>query len=209
MNHRRRRRVGGSGRQVQRAVEAFQSGGIVVVRDEMHRENEGDFVLAAQHATPEAINFLLHAGRGLVCVALSGERCDELRLPLMVEDNTESMGSAFTVSVDARNGTTTGISAADRATTARLLADPTAGPEDFRRPGHVFPLRAADGGLRERRGHTEACLELTRRAGLRPAAVMCEILNEDGSMARHADLLALCDRYDLPLISVRDLLSEP
>ncbi|MFQ6098865.1 MAG: 3,4-dihydroxy-2-butanone-4-phosphate synthase, partial [Armatimonadota bacterium] len=119
-------------------MEAFQSGGIVVVRDEMHRENEGDFVLAAQHATPEAINFLLHAGRGLVCVALSGERCDELRLPLMVEDNTESMGSAFTVSVDARNGTTTGISAADRATTARLLADPTAGPEDFRRPGHVF-----------------------------------------------------------------------
>jgi 3,4-dihydroxy 2-butanone 4-phosphate synthase / GTP cyclohydrolase II len=166
------------------AAEHYRQGRFVIIADDQDRENEGDLCLAAEHVSTEAINFMAREGRGLVCVSLTEERCDELGLAPMVEQNTSSYGTAFTVSVEARGKTTTGISAADRAQTVRTLVDPRTKPHDLLRPGHTFPLRARKGGVLKRAGHTEASIDLARVAGLMPAAVICEILNDDGAMAR-------------------------
>lgn len=188
------------------AIEDIRAGRIVIVVDDGARENEGDFVLAAEKATPEAINFLAKEGRGLICVSLEGSRLDELGLAPMVSQNTAKMGTPFAVSVDAIRGTTTGISAYDRAVTIQALVDPGTKPEDLARPGHVFPLRAMAGGVLRRAGHTEASVDLAALAGLRPAGVLCEIMSEDGSMARVPELLALAEKLDLKIIAVRDLI---
>lgn len=188
------------------AVQEIADGGMVVVVDAEDREDEGDLVMAAAHVrTPDAA-FMVRYGSGVVCVALTGERCDALDLPLMVgEGNTEHQGTAFTVTVDLAAGTTTGISAADRAATTRALADPAVHGGAFTRPGHVFPLRARDGGVLERPGHTEAAVELARLAGLAPAGVICEIVNDDGSMARRPDLFRFAAEHGLPIITIADL----
>ncbi len=192
---------------VQDALAAFARGDVVVVLDDAARENEGDLILAAEFATPDKLSFLLRHTSGVLCCALTGARCDALDLPPMVPSNTDAMGTAFTVSVDARAGTTTGISAADRATTVQALADPSTRPADLARPGHVFPLRARDGGVLTRAGHTEAAVDLARLAGLQPAGVICEVVTADKSgMARGAELRRLAARYELPLITVADLI---
>ncbi|MBI4912110.1 MAG: 3,4-dihydroxy-2-butanone-4-phosphate synthase [Acidobacteria bacterium] len=180
---------------------------MVVVVDDEDRENEGDLTLAAERATPEAIAFMATHGRGLICAALEGERLDALAIPLMVQDNTSPFETAFCVSVEARDGTSTGISAHDRARTILALADPSSRPEDFVKPGHVFPLRARKGGVLARTGQTEASVDLARLAGLRPAGVICEIMKDDGSMARVPDLVPFCARHGLPLITVADLVA--
>ncbi|NJP67779.1 GTP cyclohydrolase II [Streptomyces spiramenti] len=192
---------------VDRAVADLVAGRPVVVVDDADRENEGDLVAAAETITTETVAFMMAQCRGLICVPMAGEDLDRLRLPQMVPDNTDSMGTAFTVSVDATaaHGVTTGISAADRAATIRLLADPGASPGDFTRPGHVFPLRARDGGVRERPGHTEAGVELARLAGLRPAAAIVEIAGEDGVMLRLPQLIPFARRHGLTVISIEDL----
>jgi 3,4-dihydroxy 2-butanone 4-phosphate synthase/GTP cyclohydrolase II len=191
---------------VEQAVAELQLGRFVVVVDDEDRENEGDLVLAAEKATPEKINFMAREGRGLICLALTGERCDELGLPMMVEENTSNFGTAFTVSIEARGRTTTGISAADRAATVLAAVDPKTKPLDLLRPGHMFPLRAAAGGVLKRAGQTEASVDLARIAGLHPAAVLCEIMNEDGTMARVPDLTKFCERHGLVLVTVADLI---
>jgi len=178
----------------------------VIIVDDEDRENEGDLCLAAEHVTPEAVNFMAREGRGLVCVSLTEERCDELDLPPMVEQNTSNYGTAFTVSVEARGKTTTGISAADRAATVLAAVDPKTKPSDLLRPGHMFPLRAAAGGVLKRAGQTEASVDLARIAGLHPAAVLCEVMNEDGTMARVPDLTKFCERHGLVLVTVADLI---
>ncbi len=188
------------------ALAALRAGRMVVVVDDAERENEGDLTAAADSITPETINFMARHGRGLICVAMTGERLDGLAIPMMTERNTSNFGTAFCESVDARAGVTTGISAADRAHTIRLLADPAARAEDFARPGHVFPLRAREGGVLERAGQTEAAVDLARLAGLYPAGVICEIMNEDGTMARAPELAEFCRRHELPLIAVADLI---
>jgi 3,4-dihydroxy 2-butanone 4-phosphate synthase/GTP cyclohydrolase II len=180
---------------------------MVVVVDDESRENEGDLVLAAEFATPEKIAFIVRHTSGLICVPLSAERCDELRLNPMVAENTDSHGTAFTESVDVRGRTTTGISAADRAATARALADPMTRPQDLSRPGHMFPLRARPAGTLKRAGHTEAAVDLARLAGCRPAGVICEIVNPDGSMARLPRLREFAAEHGLPLISIADLVA--
>ncbi len=190
---------------VEDAVAAIGRGELVVVVDAADRENEGDLVLAAEHATAEKVGFLVRHTSGLICVPLTGERLDLLGLPLMVPDNSEAHRTAFTVSVDAKRGTTTGISAADRATTIRALVDPATRPDDLARPGHVFPLRARAGGVLERPGHTEAAVELARLAGLRPAGVLAEVVNDDGSMARLPQLERFAADHGLPLIAIADL----
>ena len=194
---------------IPQALQALRDGRMIIVVDDAHRENEGDLVMAAEKVTPEAVNFMTRYGRGLICVALAPERVDALRLSPMVPEaeNTTSYGTAFTVSVDAREGITTGISAFDRARTIRLLADPATRPEDLVRPGHIFPLRAREGGVLERPGHTEAAVDLMRLAGLQPAGVICEILAEDGTMARMPQLLALAAQHGLPLIRIADLIA--
>lgn len=198
----------GAERRVAAALAAMAAGRPVLVVDDDDRENEGDLVLAADAATPEAVAFVLRHTSGLICVALTGERCDALGLPPMVADNDDPHGTAFTVTVDAREGTTTGISAADRARTVALLGDPTARAEDLRRPGHVLPLRARDGGVLERRGHTEAAVDLARLAGRSPAGLICEVVSPDHSRMADADeLRALAVRHDLPLLSVADLVA--
>ena len=191
------------------ALEDLRDGRLIIVVDDEERENEGDLVLAAEKATPEAINFMTLYGRGLICVALPGERLDALRIPMMgpPNGNTSRFGTAFTVSVDARHGTTTGISASDRSVTVRALADPATEPEDIAMPGHIFPIRAREGGVLLRAGHTEAAVDLARLAGLSPAGVICEILNEDGSMARLPQLESLAADHDLRIISVADLIA--
>lgn len=191
---------------VERAIEDFRAGRFVVIVDDENRENEGDLAMAAEAVTPEAINFMAIHARGLICVAMTGERLDALRLPPMVSTNTSSLGTAFTVSVEARNLTTTGISAADRATTVRRLIDPTAGPEDFLRPGHTFPLRAREGGVLIRAGQTEAAVDLARLAGLYPAGVICEIMNADGTMARLPQLETVAAALDIRIVSVAQLI---
>jgi 3,4-dihydroxy 2-butanone 4-phosphate synthase/GTP cyclohydrolase II len=192
---------------VETAIEAIARLGMVVVVDDEDRENEGDLVMAAEAATPETIAFFLAHTSGVICVPVSPERADELQLPLMVSENTESQRTAFTVSVDARRATTTGISAADRAATIRALIDPSTRPEDLNRPGHIFPLRSRPGGVLKRGGHTEATVDLARAAGLTPAGVLCEIVSEDKSgMARLPDLERFVERHGLPLISIRDLI---
>ncbi|RMG66625.1 MAG: bifunctional 3,4-dihydroxy-2-butanone-4-phosphate synthase/GTP cyclohydrolase II [Calditrichaeota bacterium] len=191
---------------VEEALRRFRAGEILIVIDDEERENEGDFVMAAEHATPEAINFMSKYGRGLVCVAITGERARELQLQAMVTTNTALHGTAFTVSVDAIEGTTTGISAFDRAVTVRKLVDPNTRPEELGRPGHIFPLVADPGGVVVRPGHTEAAFDLARLAGCRPAGVLCEILDEDGSMARLPRLQEIARQHGLKIISVRSLM---
>ena len=169
--------------------------------------SEGDFVMAAEFATPEAVNFMVTHGRGIVCLPTTGERLEELRIPLMVSKNNESHGTAFAVSIDILGRTTTGTSAYDRAATSRAVTDPTLSPNDVRMPGHVFPLRAVEGGVLRRAGHTEATVDLMRLAGLYPAGVLCEVLNEDGSMARLPELSAVAKRHGVKLISIADLIA--
>lgn len=190
---------------VEAAAAELRAGRMLVVVDDEDRENEGDLVMAAEHATPEAINFMITHARGLICVPLTPERCEELRLPMMVVENTSHHGTAFTVSVDPHRGGT-GSSAYDRALTIRLLADPATRPDDLARPGHVFPLRSAPGGVLRRAGHTEAVIDLLKIAGLRPAGVICEIVHEDGTMARLPDLGRFAERHGLKILTVRDLI---
>jgi len=184
----------------------IRDGRMVIVIDDEERENEGDIVMAAEKVTAEDVNFIARYARGLICVALEGDRLDDLRLGMMVQENTAKMGTPFTVSVDAAHGTSTGISAYDRAVTIKALVDPSARPEDLARPGHIFPLRAAKGGVLRRAGHTEAAVDLARIAGLAPAGVLCEIMAEDGTMARTPELLDLARRFDLKVITICDLI---
>ena len=190
------------------AVEALAQGRPVVVVDDADRENEGDIVFAAQHATAELMGFTIRHSSGVVCVPMTGQRADAMRLPPMVAVNEDSKGTAYTVTCDARHGVSTGISAADRACTARLLADPAAGPGDISRPGHVLPLRAADGGVAVRRGHTEAAIELCVLAGLEPVGVIAELVHDEGSMMRLPALRAFADRHGFPLVSIEDLVEQ-
>ncbi len=180
---------------------------MVVVCDAEDRENEGDLTLAAQFATPDAINFMAIHGRGLVCLALTGERCDELGLDLMAAKNESAFQTAFTVSIEAREGVTTGISAHDRAHTIQVAIDPSTRPQDLVQPGHIFPLKAKQGGVLERTGQTEAAVDLARLAGLNPSGVICEIMNDDGTMARVPDLVPYCERHGLKMITVADLIA--
>ena len=192
---------------VTRAIDKFRSGGIVIIVDDEERENEGDFAMAAEMVTPEAVNFMARHGRGLICVPMQKVDLDRLELPPMVNNNTAPLGTAFTVSVDALAGVTTGISAADRARTIKLLADDASHSSEFARPGHVFPLAYHDGGVLVRSGQTEASVDLALLAGQRPAAVICEIMNEDGTMARMPQLETISRKYDLPIVTVADLIS--
>ena len=194
---------------VEDALEDIRQGRMVIVADDEDRENEGDLVCAAEATTPELVNFMTKHGRGLICVALTRERADELGLPPMTEHNTDPKGTAFTISVDAdpRFGVTTGISAHDRAVTIRRLVDPAARPEDLRRPGHVFPLRAKPGGVLRRVGQTEAAVDLARLAGFSPAGVICEILKDDGTMARRPELEAFAEEHGLKFITVAQLVA--
>ena len=189
------------------ALEDLRQGRMVVVCDDEDRENEGDLTLAAQFATPDAINFMAKEGRGLICLALTEKRCDQLGLSLMAAHNESKFETAFTVSIEARDGVTTGISAADRARTIQVAIDPEASPRDLVQPGHVFPLRAKPGGVLERTGQTEAAVDLCRLAGLNPAGVICEVMNDDGTMARVPDLAEFCRRHQLKMITVADLIA--
>jgi 3,4-dihydroxy 2-butanone 4-phosphate synthase / GTP cyclohydrolase II len=191
---------------IEAAIEDFRSGRFVVVVDDADRENEGDLTIAAQFVTPEAINFMATHGRGLICLCLTPERCDELELRPMTDRNETPLGTAFTVSIEAREGVSTGISAADRARTIQVAIDPEAVPHDLVQPGHVFPLRAKPGGVLQRAGQTEAAVDLARLAGLNPAGVVCEIMNEDGTMARVPELTAFCELHGLKMITVADLI---
>src|SRR5216110_1628501 len=191
---------------ISEAIEEIRAGRILVVVDDEDRENEGDLTIAAEKVTPEIINLMATHGRGLVCLPLTAERCDYLRLPLISPQNTSNFGTAFCESVDARSGVTTGISAADRTRTILTCIDPAAKPSDLARPGHVFPLRAKEGGVLVRAGQTEASVDLARMAGLTPAGVICEIMNEDGSMARVPELREFCGKHGLKMISVADLI---
>jgi 3,4-dihydroxy 2-butanone 4-phosphate synthase/GTP cyclohydrolase II len=191
---------------IDEGVEEIRAGRILLVVDDEDRENEGDLVMAADRVTPEAVNFMAKYGRGLICMPMLGERLDELQISMMVSDNTAPLGTAFTVSVDARRGVTTGTSAYDRAVTIRALVDPAARPEDFTRPGHIFPLRAMPGGVLRRAGHTEAAVDLSRLAGCSPSGVICEVMDEDGGMARVPELLALAHARGLKVITIRDLI---
>jgi 3,4-dihydroxy 2-butanone 4-phosphate synthase/GTP cyclohydrolase II len=191
---------------VEEAVAAIRAGRFAIVVDDEARENEGDLVLAAERVTPEAINFMLKHARGLITVPMTGERLDALDLPQMVARNTSHQGTAFAISVGAKHKITTGISAHDRAATIRALVDPATRPEDLSRPGHVFPLRAIPGGVLRRAGHTEAAVDLATLAGLAPAGVLCEIMNDDGTMARLPQLRAFAAEHGLPIISVADLI---
>jgi 3,4-dihydroxy 2-butanone 4-phosphate synthase/GTP cyclohydrolase II len=191
---------------IEAAIEHFRQGRFVIIVDDEDRENEGDLAIAGEKATPQAVNFMARYGRGLICLAMSEERCDELRLPLMVEDNTSPFGTAFTVSIEARGKITTGISAADRAATILTAIDPATRPEDLLRPGHVFPLRARKGGVLKRAGQTEASVDLAILAGLTPAGVICEIMNDDGTMARVPDLTKVAAEHGILMITVSDLI---
>ena len=187
------------------AVRQLQAGGMVVICDDDDRENEGDLCIAAALVTPEAIALMACQARGLICLSLSAERCDQLDLPLMVPDSNGSEATGFTVTIDAATGITTGISAADRAYTIQVAMAPGTRPNELVRPGHIFPLRASRQGVLERRGHTEASVDLTRIAGLAPGGVLCEIMNEDGSMARGQQITTFCRQYSLPMVTVDDI----
>jgi 3,4-dihydroxy 2-butanone 4-phosphate synthase/GTP cyclohydrolase II len=191
---------------IEEAVQDIRDGKMVVVVDDPERENEGDLVVAAQFATADAVNFMATHARGLICLCLTGERCEELGLPQMTQRNEARLGTAFTVSVEAREGVTTGISAADRAHTIHVAIDPASTPHDLVQPGHVFPLRARDGGVLVRAGQTEAAVDLARLAGLVPAGVVCEIMNPDGTMARVPDLIPYCEDHRLRMITVAGLI---
>ncbi len=191
---------------IEEAIEDIKQGRIVIVVDDADRENEGDMIFAAEKVTPESINFISKHARGLVCIPLTRERIEKLELTPMVKVNTAKLGTRFTVSVDAVYNTTTGISAHDRAQTIKTLIDPKTKPEDLARPGHIFPIQAQDGGVLSRAGHTEATVDLTRLAGLNPAGVLCEIMDEDGRMARLHRLMEMSDKFGLKIISVKDLI---
>src|SRR3989441_1647013 len=192
---------------IEEAIEDIREGKMVVVCDAEDRENEGDLTLAAQFATPEAVNFMAKEGRGLICLALTPERCDDLGLDLMAAKNESPFETAFTVSIEARHGVTTGISAHDRAHTVQVAIDPKSAPEDLVQPGHIFPLKAKPGGVLERTGQTEAAVDLARLAGLNPSGVICEVMNDDGTMARVPDLVKYCERHGLKMITVADLIA--
>lgn len=187
-------------------IEEIRAGRMVIIVDDEDRENEGDLVMAAEKTTPEAVNFMARNGRGLICLSLTRERARELDLPQMVQNNSDSMRTAFTVSIDLKAGVSTGISAADRAKTIRHAVDPAARPEDFSRPGHIFPLQARDGGVLRRAGHTECAVDLARLAGLHPAGVICEIMKDDGAMARLPDLLQFADIHGLKIGTIAELI---
>lgn len=191
---------------IEDAIEDIRNGRMVVVVDDPDRENEGDLVIAAQFATPEMVNFMAVHARGLICLCLTEERCDELGLHQMTDNNEAQLGTAFTVSIEAREGVTTGISAADRSHTIQVAIDPKSTAHDLVHPGHIFPLRAREGGVLRRTGQTEASVDLARLAGLFPAGVVCEIMNEDGTMARVPDLVPYCERHGLKMITVADLI---
>ena len=193
---------------IEEALEDLRQGKMIIVVDDPDRENEGDLVMAAEKVTPEAINFMAKYGRGLICLSLTPERCEELGLEPMVRENSDPKGTAFCVSIDAhpKHGTTTGISAYDRAITIKLAVSPEAKPSDFVKPGHVFPLRARKGGVLERAGHTEASVDLARLAGLYPAGVICEIMKDDGTMARLPDLMEFAKKHNLKIITIEDLI---
>ena len=191
---------------IQEAIEAIKAGKTIIVVDDEDRENEGDFVTAAHNATPETINFMIRYGRGLVCAPITAQRAAELEIDLMVAHNTTSHETNFTVSVDLLKGCTTGISASDRSRTVQALIDPATLPDDLGRPGHIFPLIAKDGGVLRRAGHTEAAIDLAVLAGFEPAGVICEIVNEDGEMARLPDLLKMAKEFDLKIVSIKDLI---
>jgi 3,4-dihydroxy 2-butanone 4-phosphate synthase / GTP cyclohydrolase II len=192
---------------VEEAIEDIRAGRMVVVCDAEDRENEGDLTMAAQFATPEAINFMAKEGRGLICLTLTPQRCDELGLELMAAKNESPFQTAFTVSIEAREGISTGISAHDRARTIQVAIDPKSRPIDLVQPGHIFPLKAKSGGVLERTGQTEAAVDLARLAGLNPSGVICEVMNEDGTMARVPDLVPYCERHRLKMITVADLIA--
>ncbi|MBI4294810.1 MAG: bifunctional 3,4-dihydroxy-2-butanone-4-phosphate synthase/GTP cyclohydrolase II [Chloroflexi bacterium] len=192
---------------IEQAIEDIKAGKCVIVVDDEDRENEGDLLMAAEKVTPEHINFMAKHACGLICLPVNGQRLDELHLPLMVQDNTSHHGTAFTVSVEAKHKTTTGISAHDRAATVRAIIDPNTRPEDLARPGHMFPLRAKDGGVLVRAGHTEAAVDLARLAGLYPAGVICEIMDEDGNMARLPRLEQMAAQHGIGIISVAQLIA--
>jgi 3,4-dihydroxy 2-butanone 4-phosphate synthase/GTP cyclohydrolase II len=191
---------------VEQAIEDIRQGRFVVVVDAEDRENEGDLTIAAQFATPEAINFMAKEARGLICLCLTPERCDELGLEQMARENETPLGTAFTVSIEAREGVSTGISAHDRSRTIQVAIDPSKARHDLATPGHVFPLRARSGGVLERSGQTEAAVDLAKLAGLNPAGVVCEIMNEDGTMARVPDLVPFCERHGIKLLTIADLI---
>jgi 3,4-dihydroxy 2-butanone 4-phosphate synthase/GTP cyclohydrolase II len=192
---------------IEEAIEEIRRGHMVVVCDGEDRENEGDLVMAAQFATPEAINFMAKEARGLICLSLTAERCEQLGLNLMAAKNEAPLQTAFTVTIEAAGGVSTGISAHDRAHTVQVAIDPKSGPRDIVVPGHMFPLRAKEGGVLERTGHTEASVDLARLAGLLPAGVICEVMNDDGTMARVPDLIPYCEKHNLKMVTVADLIA--
>ena len=189
-------------------IEDIKAGKLVIIVDDEDRENEGDLALAAEKVTTEAINFMAKHARGLICLPITGERLDELRIPLMVRENTSKFSTAFTVSIEAKHRVSTGISAADRAETIKAVINPKTKAEDIARPGHMFPLRAKDGGVLARAGHTEAIVDLAKLAGLYPAGVICEVMNEDGSMARLPQLEVMAEKYEIKIVTVADLISH-
>lgn len=191
---------------IEEAIEDIAKGKMIILVDDEDRENEGDLCMAAEKVTPEAINFMAKYGRGLICLSLTPQRVEELKLPMMVEDNTSSFGTAFTVSIEAKKGVTTGISAHDRAHTILTAINPQTKPEDLARPGHVFPLRAKPGGVLQRAGQTEGSVDLARLAGLYPAGVICEIMNDDGTMARVPQLIEFSKRHNLKIVTIKDLI---
>ena len=192
---------------IEEALDEIRRGRMVVVCDDEDRENEGDLVMAAQFVTPEAINFMAKEARGWICLALTPERCDELGLELMTAKNESALQTPFTITIEARHGVTTGVSAHDRAHTMQVAIDPKTRPDDLAQPGHVNPLKAKPGGVLERTGHTEASVDLARLAGLIPAGVICEVMNEDGSMARVPDLADYCERHGLKMVTIADLIA--
>src|SRR3954454_9840387 len=190
---------------IEEAVADIREGRMIIIVDDEDRENEGDLVCAAERVTPDIINFMATHARGLICMPLTEERCDELHLTMQVAENTSFLGTAFTVSIEARKGVTTGISASDRATTILTAVDPATRPQDLARPGHIFPLRARKGGVLVRPGQTEASVDMSRIAGLQPAGVICEIMNDDGTMARMPQLEEFAAAHDMKMIRVADL----
>jgi 3,4-dihydroxy 2-butanone 4-phosphate synthase/GTP cyclohydrolase II len=192
---------------IEEALEEIRRGRMVIVTDDEDRENEGDLVMAAQFVTPEAVNFMAKEGRGLICLALTPQRCEQLGLKLMTAKNEAPLETAFTVSIEAAEGVTTGISAADRSQTIQVAIDPASGPRDIVVPGHVFPLKAKEGGVLERSGHTEASVDLARLAGLNPSGVICEVMNEDGTMARVEDLTRYAEKHELKMVTIADLIA--
>lgn len=194
--------------QLNEALECLKNGKMIILVDDEDRENEGDLVLAAEYATPAAINFMATYGRGLICLSLESKRVDELQIPMMTPNNQSPRKTAFTVSIEAKHGITTGISAQDRAHTIRVAVDPTKGPQDILSPGHIFPLRAQEGGVLVRAGHTEGSIDLMKMAGLNPSAVICEIMNEDGTMARLGSLKEFAAKHGTPIISIKEVIAR-